>query len=82
MLENRKTWNITWERKLLYSDKWILPEDIAILNINAPNNRVLKFIEVKTKIIKERNRHIKEYSYRFNLSFWVPEKIDYYSIRI
>lgn len=56
-------------KKLLYNDKSILPEDIAIININASNNRVSKFTEVKMKIIKERNRHIKEYSCRFDRSF-------------
>lgn len=73
MCENVKTLNITWERKLLYNDKWILLGGIAILKVSAPNNRVSKFIEVKAKIIKERNRHIKEYSCRFDLSFWVPD---------
>ena len=77
MWENIKTRNITWERKGLYDDEWILQEDIVILNINALFNR-----EVKTERTKKKDGHIKEYSCRFDPPFPVTDKKKHNSIRI
>ena len=43
----------------------ILPEDSAIQNVNAPNNRNIKTCEAKTIKTARKNGSIQNYSWRF-----------------
>ena len=49
-----------------YLEKWVnSSKDITILNGDAPNNRVSKYIKMETSRTKRRNRPIHNYSCKY-----------------